>query len=360
LPDNEAVRTFAGAHSGRVRFHQYLQFLTDAQLLWAAGRARAAGLELGLFRDLAVGAASDGAENWARSGELAEGAWIGAPPDPFAAEGQNWHLPPPLPLRLARDGYAGFAALLAANMRHAGALRIDHAMGLTRLFWIPEGGTGADGAYVAYPLDDLLGQVALESVRARCMVVGEDLGTVPEGFRQVMTEADILSYRVLLLERDGIGFKPPSTWPARAVACVTTHDLPPLAGWWEGADIEERATLGLLQSVVHAEAERVSERLALTEALSAEGVLAAADPHLPPVETVVEAAHEFVAATPADLVLVQAEDLAGMRVGVNLPGTDTERPNWRLRLPVPVETLLTGDAARQILDVMRARGRGTG
>jgi glycogen operon protein len=337
-----------------VRFHQYLQFLADRQFAAAAAKSTASGLELGFFRDLAVGAAPDGVEAWARSDDLADGAWVGAPPDPFAAEGQNWHLPPPLPLRLARGGFASFAALVASNMRHAGALRIDHAMGLTRLFWIPDGGTGADGAYVAYPFADLLGQVALESARARCMVVGEDLGTVPEGFRPTMTEAGILSYRVLLLEREGRTFKPAASYPARAIACVSTHDLPPLAGWWEGADVHERLALGLLHDSRDAEAERSAERAALIDALAGEGSLSRPDAGEPPVATVIAAAHEFVAATPCDLVLAQAEDLAGMRVGVNLPGTDAERPNWRLRLPVPVEALLTGEAAQSILGPVRA------
>jgi glycogen operon protein len=312
-----------------------------------------------LFRDLAVGAAPDGAESWARSEDLAKGAWIGAPPDPFAAGGQNWYLPPPLPLQFQNNGYASFAALIAANMRHAGVLRIDHAMGLSRLFWIPDGGAGADGAYVTYPFADLVGQVALESTRARCMVVGEDLGTVPDGFRDVMTEANILSYRVLLLEREGRRFRPAASYPARAVACVTTHDLPPLAGWWEGADLQERSALGLLPIDVDADETREAERVALTEALVEEGCLAPPETGPPPIEAIIEGVHEFIASTPADLMLIQVEELADMRVGVNLPGTNTERPNWRLRVPVPVETLLTSPEARKILKSVRARNRGT-
>jgi glycogen operon protein len=357
-PDSNAVKAFANEHAERVKFHQYLQFLTDQQFAAAAMKVKKCGLDLGVFRDLAVGAAPDGAESWARSEELADGAWIGAPPDPFAAEGQNWHLPPPLPLQYARSGFASFAALIAANMRHAGALRIDHVMGLSRLFWIPDGGTGADGAYVAYPFADLVGQVALESVRARCMVVGEDLGTVPDGFRPALTDAAILSYRVLLLERQGRSFNPSSAYPGRAVACVTTHDLPPLAGWWESADVRERAALGLLQSGPLAEQEREAERIALADALAREECLVRPEEGEPSVAAVVEGAYKFVAGTPCDLVLVQAEDLAGMRIGVNLPGTDTERPNWRLRLPVPVETLLTGDTAQAVLNAVRTGGPG--
>ncbi len=353
-PDGRDVETFAREHAGRVRFHQYLQFQADRQLAAAAS----SGLELGLYRDLAVGAAPDGAEAWARSEDLGQGAWVGAPPDPFAPEGQNWHLPPPLPQRFALNGFASFAALVASNMRHAGVLRIDHAMGLTRLFWIPDGGTGADGAYVAYPFADLLGQLALESARARCMVVGEDLGTVPEGFRAVMTENDILSYRVLFLEREGVNFKPAASYPARAVACVSTHDLPPLAGWWEGADLQERAAVGLIDDLPQAEASRAQERAALVDALVDEGCLAESEFDAPAAADIMAGAHEFIATTPADLVLIQAEDLAGLRVGVNLPGTDRERPNWRLRVPLVVDALLSGDAGQALLQPMRANGRG--
>jgi glycogen operon protein len=359
VADSDAVAAFGQAHADRVRFHQYLQFLADRQLGAAAATASASGLELGLFRDLAVGAAPDGAEAWACAEDLAQGAWVGAPPDPFAAEGQNWYLPPPLPLRLARGGFASFAALLTANMRHAGALRIDHVMGLARLFWIPDGGTGADGAYVAYPLDSLLGQVALESVRANCMVIGEDLGTVPEGLRPMLAAADILSYRVLLLEREGRRFRPAPLYPARAVACVTTHDLPPLAGWWEGADVQERATLGWPGAGQDEAGERSVDRAALVDVLVGQGCLAQPTSAAPLVAEVVAAAHAFVAATPADLMLVQTDDLAGMRTGVNLPGTDRERPNWRRRLPTPVDALLTGDAAQTILRAVHEAGRGT-
>lgn len=358
-PNNDAVTAFAQAHGQRLRFHQYLQFLADHQLASAAAKGAASGLELGLFRDLAVGAAPDGAEAWAKSEDLARGAWVGAPPDPFASEGQNWHLPPPIPARFAETGFASFASLVAANMRHAGVLRIDHAMGLTRLFWIPDGGRGADGAYVAYPFADLLGQLALESTRARCMVVGEDLGTVPEGFRSSMTDADILSYRVLLLERERSDFRPASSFPTRAVACVSTHDLPPLAGWWEGVDIRERLALGLLRDGSGAEDERTAERAALVSALVDAGLLVVPEGAEPSVEAVVAAAHAFVASTAADLMLVQSEDLAAMRVGVNLPGTDTERPNWRSRLPLPVTMLLSASSAQGILDRVRAMGRAT-
>ncbi len=356
LADSAAVETFAAEHASRVRFHQYLQYLADRQL---AAAARHAGLELGLYRDLAVGAAPDGAEAWSTAEDLAQGAWVGAPPDPFAAEGQNWHLPPLLPQRLSRGGFASFSGLIAANMRHAGALRIDHAMGLSRLFWIPDGGKGADGAYVSYPFADLLGQVALESTRARCLIVGEDLGTVPDGFRAILDREGILSYRVLLLERDDTRFRRAASYPVRAVACVTTHDLPPLAGWWEGADIRERTALGLHRDDSDADTERAADRAAMVELLREDGCLDPPDGNEPSLATIMTGAHEFVAAAPSQLALLQIEDLAGMREGVNLPGTDAERPNWRRKVPIPVETLLTGNAAQPILDAMRLAGRAT-
>ena len=227
-------------------FALFCQWLADRQLGRAAQRARDRGLEIGLYRDLAVGAAPDGTEAWAHAGALAHGVTIGAPPDPFSVQGQNWGLPAPNPLAGAREGWASLSAVYRANMRHAGMLRIDHAMGLQRLFLIPDGARPAEGAYLSYPLDDLIGHIALESERAQCMVVGEDLGTVPEGFRDRLTRANITGMRVLWFERKGVEFVSPASYPPTSVACVATHDLATLAGWWQGADIAERLALGLL------------------------------------------------------------------------------------------------------------------
>ena len=192
--ERDALAREGGAsESEAVAFALFGQWLADRQLAAAAERAKAGGLEIGFYRDLAVGAAPDGAENWARAGELARNVSVGAPPDPFSTQGQIWNLPPPDPLASARDGWRGFSALIAANMRHAGMLRIDHAMGLTRLFVIPSGAKPAEGAYLAYPVDDLLGLVALESQRAQCMVVGEDLGTVPAGLPREADDAPTFS-----------------------------------------------------------------------------------------------------------------------------------------------------------------------
>ena len=268
----DEVESFAKADAQDIRAICFEQWLCDRQLARAAARGKAAGLSLGLYRDLAVGAAPDGGEVRAERDLFMHGASVGAPPDPFAEGGQVWGLPPPNPLAMARGGYEAFQSLLRANMRHAGALRIDHVMALQRLFVVPEGGPALDGAYLSYPLDDLLGELALESDRARCLVIGEDLGTVPDGIREKLAAANVLSYRVLFFERWGDDFAPPSAYPRKALACASTHDLPTLVGWRQGADIEEKAALGLI-SPEAAEAEslrRQSDIARLMRALAAE------------------------------------------------------------------------------------------
>ena len=342
-PSTPRVASFALAHAGRVRFHQYLQFLCEGQLAAACLKPERGGLRIGFIRDLAVGCAPDGAEAWALAGQVVRGISIGAPPDPLAPAGQVWGLPPANPLTMGADNYAAFAGLLAANMRHAGGLRIDHALGLKRLFWVPDGADGADGTYVAMPFDDLLGQVALASHRARALVIGEDLGTVPDGFRDALLARDILCYRVLLLEREGRGFRSAATYPARAVACVSTHDLPTFVGWRAGADIDEHVALGQRrpEDAVADHAERQAEVAALREAIGDGSGDLAVD------------AHAMIAGTAAELVYVQADDLAGEMQAVNLPGTDRERPNWRRKLAVPLDLLFEGERSKLILAALR-------
>ncbi|HKR89943.1 MAG TPA: 4-alpha-glucanotransferase, partial [Phenylobacterium sp.] len=275
-----------------------------------------------------------GAEAWAAAGRLATGASIGAPPDLFAPQGQVWGLPPPNPHRWRAEAYRSFSDLLAVNMRHAGALRIDHVLGLSRLFWVPEGAEGSEGAYVAYPRDDLLGVLALESRRAECLVIGEDLGTVPDGLRDALGAAGIYRYTVLPFEREGAAFRPPSQYPPRALACVSTHDIAPIAGWWEGRDIGERRALRLLDpgGAEAALSERAADKAALLSAMAEAGCALAWTPDSPFSADLAAAIYGFVAAGPSQIVMLQVEDLVGERVGVNLPGTDRERPNWRKRL----------------------------
>ena len=342
------VTAFCARETRAVGFHAWLQFLADRQL----GEAAAAGP--GLYRDLAVGVAPDGAELWSGGQSFLKGLSIGAPPDPLGPQGQVWGVPPPDPIASDAEGHAGFAALIRANMRHAAALRIDHALGLKRLFLIPDGATAAEGCYLDQPFDALLGEIALESRRAGCTVVGEDLGTVPEGLREALAEARALSYRVLWFERQGPDFLPPAHYPRFAAACVATHDLPTLAGWWEGADIEESAALGFIDPVLAWRA-RVAERTVLFAALRDAGLAVSlpAEGPLPP--DVAGAIHAYVAATPAMMLLVQAEDLAGERIAVNLPGTDRERPNWRRRLAFDAKGVFATPLARAILAALAGR-----
>ncbi len=335
--DSAETEAFAAAHPARLRHHAYLQWIAERQFARADKAARGAGLSLGFYRDIAVGTAPDGAEAWAESGYFAQGVSVGSPPDPFSADGQIWSLPPPNPI--ADNPGETFAHLLEANMRHAGALRIDHAMGLQRLFWVPDGAKGADGAYVSYNLDANLAELALASHKAQCLVIGEDLGTVPEGFRDKVAEADILSYRVMFFERDGRRFLSPEAYPAKAVACVSTHDLPTLAGWWHGAEIAERQALGSLseEQAKQASAERLDDKLALIEAIHGPTPVSGDD-----LTSVVTGVHDFIAATPSVLAVAQIDDLVGEKVAVNLPGTDRERPNWRRRLAPDVEAIFDG------------------
>uniref|UniRef100_UPI0018E0393C 4-alpha-glucanotransferase n=1 Tax=Roseomonas rosulenta TaxID=2748667 RepID=UPI0018E0393C len=337
------VARFCAESAEAIRFHVALQWMCDRQLAAAAGP--------GLYRDLAVGAAPDGAEVWSQPDAFLRGLSIGAPPDPFAADGQVWGLPVPHPHVSEATGHEGFAALLRANMRHARALRLDHAMGLERLFIVPEGARASEGCYLGFDGPGQLATLARESRAAGCAVVGEALGTVPEGFTERLAAARVLAYRVLWFESDGDGFRAPAEWPALAAACVSTHDLATLAGWWEGADLDERLALGLL-TPAHAAAalaRRAQDRAALAAAC---GV----SPGGFGPETAA-AVHRFVAASPSRIMLVQAEDLVGERIGVNLPGTDRERPNWRRRLPVPASHLFAGDIATAILDALAERRR---
>ena len=348
----------AGVDAGEASFALYLQWLADRQLGAAADAARAAGLDLGFYRDLAVGAAPDGAETWADPDAFALAASIGAPPDRFSAEGQVWNLPPPNPLAEIATAGAGFAELTAANMRHAGLLRIDHVMGLKRLFWVPAGAEGRDGAYVARPFGLMMARLALESAASGVAVVGEDLGTVPDGFRERMDAADVLSYRVLWFEREGEGFRPPTRWPARAAACVSTHDLPTLTGWWQGADIDERRALGLDPAETAADrhlARQAEKRLLVGDLVAAGHLAAAPDLDAPLDDRTAAAIHAFVAAAPSCLMLAQIDDLAGEAEAVNLPGTDRERPNWRRRLAPGLETVFETPRAAAILAALRAR-----
>ncbi len=345
-PASRECAEFAAEHSDRVEFFEYLQWQAEDQLVAVGQRAIESGLGVGLGADLAISVDRGGAEAWANQELYATGAGIGAPPDDFNSAGQDWGLPPMVPERLRAARYAPFIAALRANMRHAGALRIDHVMGLARLFWVPAGGKPAAGAYVHYPFADLLGIVALESHRNRCLVIGEDLGTVPDDVRAALGAAGVLSYRLLYFERNQAGeFKPPADYPAQALAAVATHDLPTLAGWWTGHDITVRAELGLLATPEARDAQvlaRAQDRARLLLALEREGLLpaaATANPVSLPEMTpeFARAIAVYLARSPARVMVVQLEDVLGLADQANVPGSIAEHPNWRGKLPLPLE-----------------------
>src|SRR5215470_2685070 len=359
-PRSPEVAAFAAAHRDRIEFFQYLQWEADRQLGAAAAAGRAAGLSIGLYHDLAVGADPNGAEAWADQELIAPGASIGAPPDALSRGGQNWGLAPVNPLVLRRQGFAPFVASLRANMRHAGMLRIDHVMSLKRLYWIPSGMEAKAGTYVNYPFDDLLRLLALESQRLGCAIVGEDLGTVPEGFRETMRSANALSYRIFVFERreDG-GFVPPGEYPPLAAASAATHDIATLKGYWLGSDIAWRERLGLYPDcgALEAEtAERNRDRLLLLGALVGEGLLTQdhIGKFLPeggePVYTTElrDAILTYLARSRARLMLVQLEDVISETEQANLPGTTEEHPNWRRHLSRTLEEILGDDDLRRV------------
>lgn len=363
-PDAPAVAAFARAERERIEFFHYTQWQADRQLQRAA--AAADKLAIGLYRDLAVGVDRGGAEAWGNQTLYALDVSVGCPPDDFNLHGQNWGLPPMLPSALRAQAYAPYIATLRANMRYAGALRIDHVMGLLRLFWVPPGARATAGTYVQYPMDDLLGILALESQRQRCMVIGEDLGTVPDEIRAGLRRLGVLSYRLFYFERSDNGdFKPPREYIETATVAVTTHDLATLAGFWSGQDLTEKYGLGLFPSEEMYRAqvrEREQDRRRLLQGLVREQLLPpgidAQAVTLPPMSPALALAiHIYLARTPAKILLVQPEDVLGQAVPVNLPGTSSERANWRLKLSVELDTLFATPMLTELAARLRAEAR---
>jgi len=366
-PQSRAVEQFAREHANGVDFHVFLQWLADRQL---AAAVETTNLEIGLYRDMAVGVDANSAEVWADRDAYCMGASVGAPPDPMNPLGQSWGFTPLDPQTLRARAYAPFIALLRANMRHAGALRIDHVMGLMRLFCTPVGRPAADGTYVNYRLDEMLGVLALESHRHRCMIVGEDLGTVPDGFRERLRAANIFGCRLLYFERERDGrFRAPNAYDPCAVASTGTHDVAPLAGFWTGVDLRERAELGFYAddaAVSAASDERAAARRFLLDALVdghfmgmdqsrslANAQDAASDELL---FELVLGAYKLLGCSEARLLLVQLEDVVLQREPVNTPGTFDEVPNWRRRLDIAVEALAVDARFRRLMqDVSVAR-----
>lgn len=351
----------------RVDFHSRLAWLTDAQLATAQRSARDAGMAVGLVHDLAVGVHPDGADAWAQQEYFAAGMSVGAPPDAFNARGQDWGLPPWRPDRLAESGYAPYRRLLRALFRYAGALRIDHVMGLFRLWWVPQGQPPTEGTYVRYDAEAMLAVLALEASRAGALVIGEDLGTVEPGVRETLHERGVLGTSVLWFERDwdGDGLPlPPERWRADCLATATTHDLPSTAARLTGEHVELRDRLGLLTGTLAEEraaaAAETGEWLALLNRL---GLLQGATGGLSAVseEAEIQAVHRFLLRTPARMIGVWLPDTVGDRRPQNLPGTWDQYPNWRLPIadaegkPVTLEELAASPRLHALIDVLRVR-----
>jgi len=362
-PADAAVVAWQHAHAHDIGFHVFLEWVASRQ--WQKVRARAAATGIQLYGDVALGADRGGSEVWAAQQEHALAISAGCPPDDFNLQGQDWGLPPLRPDRLRANGCAAFRSVLAANMARFDALRLDHVMSLMRLFWIPPGPGASAGAYVDYPFDEMLATLRIESHRHRCMVIGEDLGTVPPAVREGLHRADVLSYRLLVFERDAPNhFRRPSEYPRLALASVGSHDLSPLQGWWLGDDLAQRARLGLLDPGQHERFswDRGEARQALLEALAEAGLLpdgasteAARYPVLPTV--LVDAVHAFLARTGSMWTMVNPEDVFDLVDATNLPGTTTEHPNWSRRLPVPVEDWAALPRWQAIAATQRQRAR---
>ncbi|MBS3941603.1 MAG: 4-alpha-glucanotransferase [Actinobacteria bacterium] len=333
-PTNAAVSDFAREHADRIRFHAWLQWQCDEQL-------RAAGAPLALLGDLPIGADPDGADAWAWQDVLATGVSVGAPPDELGPQGQNWTLPAFVPWKLQAARYEPFVDTVRAALRHTGGLRIDHVLGLFRMFWIPPEGTAADGAYVKMPTSDLFDILALESQRAGAFIVGEDLGTVPEGVREELDARDVLRYQVWWFTDD-----PLEQWSEKSLASISTHDLPTVAGVWTGRDAQMQAELGHEPDTAwHG---RLRQRIVAATGIADDASAAEATVAL----------HRHVAGAPNRLVLAQLDDAVATPERPNVPGTDRHaRPqNWSLPLPVSIEDL-PGHPTVQAMATAMSQGR---
>ncbi|SDS08574.1 4-alpha-glucanotransferase [Halopseudomonas sabulinigri] len=339
-PASETVRRFAREHEDEIGFHLFCQWLMARCLEQTQNASRAAGMRIGLITDLAVGADPRGSMAWSRQGELLRSVTVGAPPDILNTQGQNWGVAAFSPQGLQRHGYTAFIEMLQANLAHAGGVRIDHVMGLQRLWVIPEGASPAEGAYLNYPFADLMRLLALESWRNQALIIGEDLGTVSGGLREALAKNNLLGMRVLLFEQtEGGDFILPNQWPTNALATTTTHDLPTINGWFQGNDISWRHRLGQ-RSDSEARTDmqhRNCERNALSKALKIAGHCTA---DITSPENQLEACIGFIGCSPAPLVMLPLEDAMGIGEQPNLPGPPGGHPNWRRRWSESAEHML--------------------
>ena len=356
---SKSVKSFIKQHKEKVDYFAYLQFIADEQLAQANQQANNSGMPLGIYRDLAVGVSEGSNELWANKDLYLKDASVGAPPDPLGPLGQNWGLPPMDPVQARELAYQPFIELFRSNMRHCGALRIDHVMALLRLWWVPRGETADKGAYVMYPIKDLLAILALESQRNQCLIIGEDLGTVPEGIFQTLQETGVYSYRVFFFERskeDG-GLFAPEHYPVQAMATLTTHDLPTLKGFWQCEDLKLGKELGLYKDepslqVLYAERHECKQRI--LESLHGLGAIPAHISHdvnwVAMSQELNYAMQVHMAKGSSALLSLQLEDWLEMEKPVNVPGTSVEYPNWRRKLSHELEDIFSRSAISTLME----------
>lgn len=358
-PRAEGVEDFRNTHHQQVLFFQYVQWLIDMQLAEAGSAGE---LPIGLYGDLAIGAVDTGSDGWGYQDVLAESVTVGAPPDDFNTNGQDWGFPPMNPHNLWESGYDLFIYTIRKNMRHMGALRIDHALGLFRLFWVPKGMHPQDGAYVRCNAEDLIRIIALESVRNKTLVIGEDLGTITDEARNALQRFGILSYRLFYFERNypDPSFLLPERYPHMALTAVTTHDLPTLSGYWVGRDLEMKKQLGIIRDdQQHAQLlrDRDRDRKLMLRVLSEQGMF---HTHMDDPSFIQEmspelclAIYRYLSVSPAKLVLVSLDDVIATLDQQNMPGTVSEHPNWRQKTPPLLEEIITDQRFNEIAGMFR-------
>jgi 4-alpha-glucanotransferase len=359
-PSSPAVAAFAHDNARAILFHGWLQWLIDRQISEVQRHALEAGMSVGLYHDLALATDRCGSDLWAWRPYFITGCRVGSPPDGFSPNGQDWSFPPPNSARHRADGYRMFAESIRKTMRHGGAPRIDHVMRLFRLYWIPEGHSAKEGAYVRDRAEDLVRVLALESVRNRSVIVGEDLGTVEDEVRETLARFGILSYKLLFFERDGERFRMPAEYPASALTSTSTHDLATLAGYWVGADVEARFHAGAIDEGGRRSqhADRVRDKQKLLDALFESGLL----PHnqerdaarIPEITGELHyAICGFLATTPCSMWLMNQEDLTKEINQQNLPGTTAEYPNWGRKMRWTIPELSSDPEARDCASMLR-------
>jgi 4-alpha-glucanotransferase len=348
--DSTKVNEFKIANGKAMLYHQYVQWLINDQHGEIFRRLISLGMPIGLYHDLAIGSSDGGFDTWIARDIMADGIDVGAPPDDFNPSGQNWGFPPVVPEKIRESGYEFLIQTIRKNMRYAGALRIDHALGMFRLFWIPGGMKPEHGTYVKYPSEEILRIIALESVRNRAMVIAEDLGTVGEDVRETLFRFRMLSYKLLYFERNypDPSYKMPARYSDLALCAVTTHDLPTLYGYWAGRDIEAKSGLGLYPGDELRQrqiSERLRDKRLMLQALKSEGLLPETFSDDPSdiqvmISTLCLTIYEFLARTPCKLLAVSLDDIIGTMDQQNMPGTIDTYPNWVQKMPVPIEKIM--------------------